>query len=112
MARYLGAAARDPADGFARTLPQTAGRDHAVDAGRVAGAIAFLLLPIAPLPQVDFPAIVVQACRRGGVERQQVRLTRNIVDERHDVLDAVGRVGEAFHGRVRAFGLAPGLSRG
>jgi multidrug efflux pump len=32
----------------------------------LAGAIAFFLLPIAPLPQVDFPAIVVQAWLAGA----------------------------------------------
>jgi multidrug efflux pump len=32
----------------------------------LAGAVAFFLLPIAPLPQVDFPAIVVQAWLAGA----------------------------------------------
>ncbi len=32
----------------------------------LAGAIAFFLLPIAPLPQIDFPAIVVQAWLAGA----------------------------------------------
>ena len=32
----------------------------------VAGALAFLLLPVAPLPQVDFPSILVQASLPGA----------------------------------------------
>src|ERR1700691_1969681 len=32
----------------------------------IAGAIAFLVLPVSPLPQVDFPTITVAASLPGG----------------------------------------------
>ncbi len=32
----------------------------------VAGVLAFLLLPVAPLPKIDFPSIMVQASMPGA----------------------------------------------
>jgi multidrug efflux pump len=35
----------------------------------VAGVLAFLKLPVAPLPQIDFPSIMVQAACRAPIPR-------------------------------------------
>lgn len=42
--------------------------DHPPDAGhRPVGAVAFRLLPVSPLPEVDFPTISVQDLRTAGL---------------------------------------------
>jgi multidrug efflux pump len=48
-------------------LHQAAHRDHAADHRHaLAGMVAFRLLPVAPLPQVDYPTISVSASLPGA----------------------------------------------
>ena len=58
---------RERADEHLRAVHRAPGRDHAADRRlALAGAIAFRLLPVSPLPQVDFPTISVQASLPGA----------------------------------------------
>ncbi len=45
----------------------------------IAGIVAFNLLPVSPLPQVDFPTISVQASLPGASARRHGDICRNTV---------------------------------
>ena len=51
-----------------RAVHRAPGRDHAAQPRRcvLVGALAYTLLPVSPLPQVDFPAISVSASLPGA----------------------------------------------
>ena len=52
---------------YFRAIHSPADRHHAADGGiALAGAVAFRLLPVSPLPQVDFPTISVSASLPGA----------------------------------------------
>jgi multidrug efflux pump len=65
----------------------------------LAGAVAFFLLPIAPLPQVDFPAVVVQAWLSGaGPEVMSWSVAAPL--ERHlgHIADVTGMTSSSYRG--------------
>ena len=86
-----------------RTVHPLPGRDHAADDRRccASGLVAYPLLPVAPLPQVDFPTIQVSASLPGASPETMASSVAQPLERQFAQIPGVAQLTSSSYARAR-----------